>query len=119
RRVLLTISLGLFAIGHAVAALVQGYVALLAVRVLTSFAGTLYTPQAAGTAALLVSPERRARTMAFVFLGWSFSAVVGMPAGAWIGTHFGYRLALWLIAGLAAIGTVVGFFQLPAGLRVA
>jgi predicted MFS family arabinose efflux permease len=109
----------LFAIGHAIAALVHGYAALLAVRVLTSFAGTLYTPQAAGAAALLVPPERRARTMAFVFLGWSFSAVVGMPAGAWIGTHFGYRTALWLIAGLAAFGSVVGFFQLPAGLRVA
>jgi predicted MFS family arabinose efflux permease len=119
RRALLTISLGLFAVGHAIAALVQGFAALLTVRVLTSFAGTLYTPQAAGAAALLVPPEKRARTMAFVFLGWSFSAVVGLPAGAWIGTHFGYRTALWLVAGLAAVGTLWGFLQLPAGLRVA
>jgi predicted MFS family arabinose efflux permease len=119
RRNLLTISLGLFAVGHAISALMESYAALLAVRVLTSFAGTLYTPQAAGTAALLVSPERRARTMAFVFLGWSFSAVVGMPAGAWLGTHFGFRTALWLIAGLAALGTVIGYVQLPRDLRVA
>ena len=119
RRSLLTISLGLFAVGHAWAALVNSYAALLAVRVLTAFAGTLYTPQAAGTAALLVSPERRARTMAFVFLGWSLSAVVGLPAGAWIGTHYGYRTALWLITGLAALGTLIGFVQIPRDLRVA
>jgi MFS transporter, DHA1 family, inner membrane transport protein len=119
RRNLLTISLGLFAVGHAVAALMESYAALLAVRVLTSFAGTLYTPQAAGTVSLLVPPERRARTMAFVFLGWSFSAVVGMPAGAWIGTHYGFRTALWLIAGLAVLGTLIGYVQLPRGLHVA
>jgi predicted MFS family arabinose efflux permease len=119
RRALLTISLGLFAIGHAIAALMQSFAALLAVRVLTSFAGTLYTPQAAGAAALLVPAERRARTMAFVFLGWSFSAVVGMPAGAWIGTHFGFRTALWLIAGLAVLVTLIGYVQLPRGLHVA
>lgn len=119
RRNLLTISLGLFAVGHAWAALVNSYAALLAVRILTSFAGTLYTPQAAGTAALLVSPERRARTMAFVFLGWSLSAVVGLPAGAWIGTHYGYRTALWLIAGLATLGTLIGYVQIPRALHVA
>ncbi|HET8939367.1 MAG TPA: MFS transporter [Polyangiales bacterium] len=119
RRNLLTISLGLFALGHVWAALVNSYAALLAVRVLTAFAGTLYTPQAAGTAAMLVSPERRARTMAFVFLGWSLSAVVGLPAGAWIGTHFGYRTALWLVAGLAVLGTLIGFVQIPRGLHVA
>lgn len=119
RRNLLTISLGLFAVGHAAAALVHSYAALLAVRVLTSFAGTLYTPQAAGTAALLVPAERRARTMAFVFLGWSLSAVLGLPAGAWIGTHFGYRTALWLTAGLATLGTLIGFVQLPRALHVA
>jgi predicted MFS family arabinose efflux permease len=119
RRNLLTISLGLFAIGHAFAALMHSYAGLLAVRVLTSFAGTLYTPQAAGTASLLVPPERRARTMAFVFLGWSLSAVVGLPAGAWIGTHFGFRTALWLIAGLAALGSLIGYVQLPRDLRVA
>lgn len=118
RRNLLTISLGLFAVGHVVAAFMQSYATLLAVRVLTSFAGTLYTPQAAGTAALLVPPERRARTMAFVFLGWSFSAVVGMPAGAWIGTHFGFRMAMWLVAALAGLGAIIGYVQLPRDLRV-
>jgi predicted MFS family arabinose efflux permease len=119
RRNLLTISLGLFAVGHALAAFMHSFATLLAVRVLTSFAGTLYTPQAAGTAALLVPPERRARTMAFVFLGWSLSAVLGLPAGAWIGTHYGFRTALWLVAGLAALGTVIGYVQLPRDLRVA
>lgn len=119
RRNLLTISLGLFAVGHALAALMHSYATLLAVRVLTSFAGTLYTPQAAGTAALLVPPERRARTMAFVFLGWSLSAVVGMPLGAWIGTHFGFRTAMWGVAGLAAVGTIIGYVQLPRTLHVA
>lgn len=119
RRILLSVSLGLFGLGHACAALTHSYAGLLTVRVLTSFAGTLYTPQAAGAASALVPPERRARTMAFVFLGWSLAAVLGMPAGAWIANQWGFRTALWIIAALSLLGTLLGLVQLPRGLYVA
>lgn len=118
RRPVLMASLALFAVGHALAAFAPGYWSLLAIRVATAFAGTLFTPQAAATASLLVPVERRARTMAFVFLGWSFAAVVGLPAGAWIGAHFGWRAAMWIVAGLSTAGTFLIAWQVPPGLVV-
>ena len=119
RRNVLAASLALFALGHLAAAFAPGYWSLLVVRVLTAFAGTLFTPQAAATASLLVPAERRARTMAFVFLGWSIAAVLGMPAGAWIGAHFGWRTAMACIALLSTIGAALVWCQVPAKLFVA
>jgi predicted MFS family arabinose efflux permease len=34
----------------------------------------IYTPQAAGTAAVIVPIEKRGSTIAYVFLGWSVGA---------------------------------------------
>lgn len=118
RRHVLATSLALFTVGHAASAVAPGYWSLLAIRVLTAFAGTLFTPQAAATTSLLVPLERRARTMAFVFLGWSFAAVVGLPAGAWIGTHFGWRAAMLIIAAMSGVAAMLVFRCLPAKLFV-
>ena len=118
RRTVLTASLVLYAIGHFAAAAASGYWSLLAIRVLTAFGGTLFTPQAAGTASLLVPAERRARTMAFVFLGWSIAAVLGMPAGAWVAYAFGWRTVMTGIGVLASIGAVLVWWRLPARLFV-
>lgn len=119
RRLVLTVSLALFAAGHFAAAAAPGYWSLLWIRVLTALAGTLFTPQAAATASLLVPIERRARTMAFVFLGWSVAAVFGMPAGALIGNAFGWRTAMVCIGVLAALGAWLAWWRLPARLFVA
>ena len=118
RRAVLAASLALFAVGHFVAASATGYWSLLVIRVATSIAGTLFTPQAAATASLLVPADRRARTMAFVFLGWSIAAVLGMPAGAWIGSAFGWRTAMTCIGVLSAVGALLVWWRLPAKLFV-
>lgn len=119
RRSVLAASLALFGAGHFLAAFAPGYAALLAIRVATSVAGALFTPQAAATASLLVPPDRRARTMAFVFLGWSIAAVLGMPAGALIASTFGWRTAMSCVGALSLIGAVLVWWRVPAGLFVA
>lgn len=119
RRLVLTASLVLFGVGHVVSAMAAGYWSLLAIRVATAFAGTLFTPQAAATASLLVPPERRGRTMAFVFLGWSIAAVLGMPAGAWFAATYGWRAAMAGIGVLSAIGAIFVWARLPARLFAA
>ncbi len=119
RRIVLTASLALYAVGHFAAAAATGYWSLLWIRVLTSLAGTLFTPQAAGAASLLVPAERRARTMAFVFLGWSIAAVLGMPAGALVGAAFGWRTAMACIGVLSAFGALFVWLQVPGRLFVA
>lgn len=119
RRHVLALSLALFGVGHFLSAAAAGYWSLLAIRILTSFAGTLFTPQAAATASLLVPAERRARTMSFVFLGWSIAAVLGMPAGAWFASLYGWRAAMTAIGVLSMIGALGVWIWLPAKLFVA
>ena len=69
--------------------------------------GALYTPQAAGTAALIVPAEKRGSTIAYVFLGWSLAAAVGLPLITFIASRYGWRAAY---GGIGVIGCV----QLPA-----
>lgn len=106
RRTLLVGSLGLFSVGHVLAALAPGYGSLLLLRVLSGLGAAVFTPQAAATAGVLVSPERRGRAVALVFLGFSVASVLGNPLGIVLGAAFGWRSALGLL-GLVAAATAL------------
>src|SRR4051794_33522664 len=58
RRTLLVGTLAVFAVTNAASALVSSYAMLLALRLAMLAFGALYTPQAAGTAGLIVPPEK-------------------------------------------------------------
>src|ERR1700738_293448 len=79
RRTLLTATLGVLALTNAASAFAPDYTSLLALRLAMLAVGALYTPQAAGTAALIVRPGKRGSTIAYIFLGWSLAAAVGLP----------------------------------------
>jgi predicted MFS family arabinose efflux permease len=50
--------------------------------VLAVISPAIFTPQAAASVGLLVSPAQRGRAVTFVFLGWSVASVMGMPLSA-------------------------------------
>jgi len=79
RRALLTAVLAVMALSNAASAFAPDYGSLLVIRLIMLAVGALYTPQAAGTAALIVPPEKRGSTIAYIFLGWSLAAAVGLP----------------------------------------
>src|SRR6202163_4625222 len=79
RRRLLAVTLAVLALTNAASAFAPDYASLLAIRLIMLAVGALYTPQAAGTAALIVPPEKRGGTVAYIFLGWSLAAAVGLP----------------------------------------
>ena len=118
RRPLLAGALLLFAAGHLLAALAPGYSSVMALRVITGFGAAIFTPQAAAAAGLLVPPEQRGRAIALVFLGFSVATVLGMPLGAYLGAHFGWRAAMAVIGILALACAALLRFVLPAGLHV-
>jgi predicted MFS family arabinose efflux permease len=76
RRALLTATIGVLAVGNLVSALAPDYPSLLAIRLVMLAIGALYTPQAAGSAALIVPLDKRGGTIAYIFLGWSLAAEV-------------------------------------------
>lgn len=117
RRVLLTLALVWYAVGHAASALMPGYAALLPMRVLSVLGAAVFTPQAATTMNVMAPPEQRGRYMTFIFLGWSMASVLGMPLHAWIGETFGWRWAFALVAVLAAGAAVAVWRTVPAGVK--
>jgi DHA1 family inner membrane transport protein len=116
RRTLLTATLAVLALTNAASALAPDYTSLLIIRVIMLAVGALYTPQAAGTAALIVSPERRGGTIAYVFLGWSLAAAVGLPLITFLTSRYGWRAAYGGIGIIGAIGFLLLAWRLPAGL---
>jgi predicted MFS family arabinose efflux permease len=67
----------------------------------------------------MAPPEQRGRAIAFVFLGWSVSSVLGMPASAWVGEVFGWRWAYAGVAVLSGIGALAVWRSMPDGVRPA
>lgn len=117
RRTLLTATLAVLVLGNAASAVAPGYTTLLVIRLIMLAIGALYTPQAAGTAALIVSPEKRGGTIAYVFVGWSLAAAVGLPLITFMTSHYGWRTAYGGISIIGALSLLLLLWRLPAGLR--
>ena len=108
RRKLLAAALAWYAVGHALCALMPSYAALLPMRALTMLAAAVFTPQAAAAIGFMTAPEHRGGAITFIFLGWSLASVLGMPASAWLGDTFGWRIAFFAVAALAALRRGLG-----------
>ncbi|MBT2321149.1 MFS transporter [Variovorax paradoxus] len=119
RRVLLACTMLWYAAGHLLATLMPNFGGLLVVRMLTVIAPAIFTAQAAACAGLLVPVEQRGRAVTFVFLGWSMASVLGLPLGALIGGHFGWRTAFAAIALLSVVSAAWIWGRLPPGIRPA
>lgn len=116
RRTLLTVTLAVLALGNALSAFAPGYAALLLIRLVMLAIGALYTPQAAGTAALIVPAEKRGGTIAYVFLGWSLAAAVGLPLITFMASRYGWRAAFGGVSVIGALSFLLLMWRLPAGL---
>lgn len=111
RRRLLILSLAGFTVANLAAAFAPGFGALAAARVLLAVAAGLYTPSATALAGALVPQHHRGRALAIVTGGTSLAVALGVPLGAVVGSHLGWRATFEGVAGLAAIalaGLVVG-----------
>jgi predicted MFS family arabinose efflux permease len=111
RRKLLLATMGLFTIGNIVAAAASSYWALLFARVMLAIAAGLYVPNANAVAGALLPPERRGRALAIVSGGFSIAVALGVPTGAFIGHHLGWRvtfLGVALLAMIASVGLALG-----------
>jgi predicted MFS family arabinose efflux permease len=111
RRKLLLLAMAAFTGANIVAAQANGYWPLVLARVLLAISAGLYVPSASALAGSLVSPERRGRALAIVLGGFSLAVALGVPLGAIIGNHFGWRMTFASVAGLglvAFIGLLLG-----------
>jgi predicted MFS family arabinose efflux permease len=119
RRRLLALSLIWYGLLTGACALAPSYATLLPLRVLAVIAPAIFTPQAAASVGLLVSPAQRGRAITFVFLGWSVASVMGMPLAAWIGGEFGWRWAFGLVALMSFASGWWVWREMPNGIKPA
>ncbi|MDF3810408.1 MFS transporter, partial [Rhodopseudomonas sp. BAL398] len=116
RRTLLGATLAVLALGNLASAFAPSYAVLLIIRLIMLSVGALYTPQAAGTAALVVPVDKRGGAMAYVFLGWSLAIAFGLPLVTLIAGHYGWRAAYGGVALIGAVSFALLVWWLPRGL---
>ncbi|MBF5007023.1 MFS transporter [Diaphorobacter caeni] len=106
KRLLLTLML-IFIAGNAAAVFAPNYGWLMAARVLTSLTHGTFFGVGAVVATGLVAPEKKASAIALMFSGLTLATLLGVPAGAWIGQHFGWRMAFAAVAGVGVIAFII------------
>jgi MFS transporter, DHA1 family, inner membrane transport protein len=116
RRTLLTATLGVLALTNAASAFAPDYASLLVIRLIMLAVGALYTPQAAGTGALIVRAEKRGSTIAYIFLGWSLAAAIGLPLITFIASRYGWRAVYGSIGLIGCLSFLLLAWRLPGGL---
>ncbi|WP_405981912.1 MFS transporter [Streptomyces sp. NBC_00158] len=120
RRSLLIRLMLLFLAGTVLSALAPGYGLLMTGRVLSALAHGAFFGVAMVVAADLVPEDRKGRAVSMVAAGLTLSTILGVPAGTFIGQHFGWRWAFWMVAlfaaaGLAGIAALVPRTPAPTG----
>ena len=116
RRRLLATTLAVMALSNIASAFAPNYSSLMIIRLVMLAVGVLYTPQAAGTAALIVPAEKRGSTIAYVFLGWSLAAAAGLPLIAFVASRYGWQAAYGAIGAIGCVSFLLLAWRLPAGL---
>jgi len=116
RRNLLGATLAILALTNIASAFAPDYASLLAIRLVMLAVGALYTPQAAGTGALIVPEQKRGSAIAYIFLGWSLAAAVGLPLITFIASRYGWRAVYGSIGLTGCCSFLLLAWRLPRGL---
>jgi DHA1 family chloramphenicol resistance protein-like MFS transporter len=118
RRTTLVSLLALFGLGQVAGALAPSYAVLFASRVVSALACAGFWAVGAAVAVAMVPAGARARALSVMIGGLSVANVLGVPAGAFLGEHLGWRSAFWAVAAasalaLAGVVTLVPRIPLP------
>ncbi|MEV7174288.1 Cmx/CmrA family chloramphenicol efflux MFS transporter [Streptomyces sp. NPDC093224] len=111
RRTTLVSLISLFGLGQVAGALAPTYELLFASRVVSALACAGFWAVGAAVAIAMVDKDQRARAMAVMIGGLSIANVLGVPAGAFLGEHLGWRSAFWAV-GLASAIALAGILAL-------
>lgn len=106
RRLLLTVTLGVFVVGTVLTAVAPSYGVLLAARLVIALTQALFWSVVASTATGLFPPEVRGRAVGRLAMGTALAPVLGIPAGTWLGQQAGWRVA-FLVMAAAGLATCV------------
>lgn len=114
RKTLLVALMVVFTIGNIACAMAPDYASLMVARVITSLAHGTFFGVGSIVATGLVAPDRKASAIAIMFTGLTMATLLGVPFGAWLGLHFGWRSTFWAVALIGVVATLVLAVFVPA-----
>ncbi|WP_309053368.1 Cmx/CmrA family chloramphenicol efflux MFS transporter [Streptomyces sp.] len=113
RKTTLVALITVFGLGQVAGALAPNYGILFASRVVSALACAGFWAVGAAVAIAMVPANARARAMAVMIGGLSIANVLGVPAGAFLGEHLGWRSAFWAVGAASAVALVGVLTRIP------
>ncbi|MEB3371884.1 MFS transporter [Saccharopolyspora mangrovi] len=107
RRLTLSLSLLMFALGHVVVATTSDFALVLGARFVTALATGAFWAVAAVVGAKAAGPDSSSRALGIVLGGGMLANVIGVPLGAFAGQAIGWRGPFWALAVVALLGAVI------------
>lgn len=114
RKQVLILLMAIFTLGNIACALAPSYGLLMAARIVTSLAHGTFFGVGSVVATSLVPEDKKASAIAVMFTGLTIATLLGVPAGAWLGLHFGWRATFWTIAAIGVVAMLVLARLVPA-----
>ncbi|MDB5817913.1 MAG: transporter [Rhizobacter sp.] len=114
RKTVLLSLMVVFTLGNLACALAPDYGWLMAARVLTALAHGTFFGVGSVVATSLVAPDRKASAIAIMFTGLTMATLLGVPAGAWLGLHYGWRSTFYAVTVIGAAAFLVIAVFVPA-----
>ncbi|MER6597195.1 Cmx/CmrA family chloramphenicol efflux MFS transporter [Streptomyces parvus] len=113
RRTTLIALISVFGLGQIAGALAPTYEILFVSRVVSALACAGFWAVGAAVAIAMVPVNQRARAMAVMIGGLSVANVLGVPLGAFLGEHLGWRSAFWAVGAASAVALVGVVTRIP------
>ncbi|GGZ10540.1 MFS transporter [Streptomyces nitrosporeus] len=113
RRTTLIALISVFGLGQVAGALAPTYDVLFVSRVVSALACAGFWAVGAAVAIAMVPAGSRARAMAVMIGGLSIANVLGVPLGAFLGEHFGWRSAFWAVGAASAVALAGVVTRIP------
>lgn len=113
RRRVLLIGLIAFAVANIAAAFASSFAMLAVLRVVAGLSAAVVSATSFAAAAQAAPEGKQGGYLATVTAGLTVALFTGVPVGAWVGGHFGWRSTFVLIAVVAVLAMMVLAWQLP------
>jgi MFS transporter, DHA1 family, inner membrane transport protein len=92
-----------FIIGTFACAFANSFEMLVAARILAGLFGGLIGAQVLSIVGDMIAFERRGEAMGIVMTAFSLAAVIGVPAGLWLASHYSWHLPFFVIGGMGLL----------------
>jgi MFS transporter, DHA1 family, inner membrane transport protein len=107
----------LFVLGNLLSAIAPSYPVMLWGRIVAALCHGSFFGIGSLVARSLVAPERKSRAVAVMFAGLTVANVLGVPFGALVGEHWGWRAAFWAVTAVGLL-TLAGIIACVPGRTV-